>query len=153
VVEDFVPWGGDERQFCSPGFDLPVGVLMRTGHGLFPEYHSSADDLQLVRAESLADSLTALLEILAVLERDTRYTSLCPYGEPQLGRRGLYGQISAGVPREEESFHRAVLWVLNQADGRHSLLDVAERAGLPFGLVAEAADALVDAELLEEVPR
>jgi aminopeptidase-like protein len=151
VVEDFVPWGGDERQFCSPGFDLPVGTLMRTAHGLFPEYHSSADDLELVRGESLADSLAALLEILSVLERDAVYASRNPYGEPQLGRRGLYGQISAGVPRAEEGFQRAILWVLNLADGRHSLLEVAGRAELPFAVVAEAADALVRAELIEEV--
>jgi aminopeptidase-like protein len=151
VVEDFVPWGGDERQFCSPGFDLPVGALMRSAHGVFPEYHSSADDLQLVRAESLADSLAALLDIVGVLERNCFYASRNPYGEPQLGRRGLYGQISAGVPRSEEGFQRAVLWVLNLADGEHSLLDVAERADLPFSVVAEAADALVEAELLEEV--
>ena len=151
VVEDFVPWGGDERQFCSPGFDLPVGTLMRTAHGLFPEYHSSADDLELVRGESLADSLKALLESLSILERNSVYRSRNPYGEPQLGRRGLYGQISAGVPRAEEGFQRAILWVLNLADGGHSLLDVADRAELPFAVVAEAADALVEAELLEEV--
>jgi aminopeptidase-like protein len=153
VIEDFVPWGGDERQFCSPGFDLAVGTLMRSAHGMFPEYHSSADDLQLVRAESLADSLAALLEILSVLERNTVYASRNPYGEPQLGRRGLYGQISAGLPRAEEGFQRAVLWVLNLADGEHSLLDVADRAELPFAVVVEAADALVEAELLQEVRR
>jgi aminopeptidase-like protein len=151
AVEDFVPWGGDERQFCSPGFDLPVGALTRSAHGMFPQYHSSADDFGLVTAESLADSLAALLAILDVLERDTTYRSLSPFGEPQLGRRGLYGQIGAGVPREEESFQRAILWVLNLADGRHSLLDTAERADLPFAVVARAADALLEAALIEEV--
>jgi aminopeptidase-like protein len=149
IVEDFVPWGGDERQFCSPGFDLPVGVLMRSAHGMFPEYHSSADNFELARSESLADSLSAALEIVDVLERNAVYLSRSPYGEPQLGRRGLYGQINAGPPRGEEAFHRAVLWVLNLADGKHSLLDVAERAVLPFAVVAEAADALAAADLLE----
>jgi aminopeptidase-like protein len=153
VVEDFVPWGGDERQFCSPGFDLPVGAITRSAHGMFPEYHSSADDFDLVGGESLADSLEAALEILEVLERNAVYASRNPRGEPQLGRRGLYGQISAGVPGAEESFQRAILWVLNLADGEHSLLDVAERADLPFATVAGAADALVEAELLEEVER
>jgi aminopeptidase-like protein len=151
VVEDFVPWGGDERQFCSPGFDLPVGALTRSAHGMFPEYHSSADNFDVVSAESLADSLAVLLDTLEVLERNAVYSSRSPYGEPQLGRRGLYGQISSGVPREGEGFHRAVLWVLNLADGEHSLLDVAERAELPFATVADAADALVEAELVEEV--
>jgi aminopeptidase-like protein len=152
MVEDFVPWGGDERQFCSPGFDLPVGALTRTPHGLFPEYHSSADDLDLITAESLGDSLAATLEILDVLEGDRTYVSRNPYGEPQLGRRGLYREVSSGAPREEESFQRAILWVLNLADGGHSLLDVAERADLPFGVVADAAAALLDADLLEERP-
>jgi aminopeptidase-like protein len=151
VVEDFVPWGGDERQFCSPGFDLPVGTLMRSAHGVFPEYHSSADNFDVVTADSLADSLEVLLEIVGVLERNASYRSLVPYGEPQLGRRGLYGPISVGVPREEESFQRAVLWVLNLADEQHSLLDVADRADLPFPEVARAADALLHARLFEQV--
>jgi aminopeptidase-like protein len=152
IVDDFVPWGGDERQFCSPGFDLPVGALTRTPHGLFPEYHSSADDLDLITAESLGDSLAATLEILDVLEGDRVYASRNPYGEPQLGRRGLYREVSSGAPREEESFQRALLWVLNLADGGHSLLDVAERADLPFAVVADAAAALLDADLIEERP-
>jgi aminopeptidase-like protein len=153
VVEDFVPWGGDERQFGSPGFDLPVGVLMRSGHGFFAEYHSSADNFDLVTGESLADSLAATLEIFEVLERNAFYRNLSPYGEPQLGRRGLYGPINPGAPRPGEEFHRAVLWVLNQSDGSHSLLDVAERADLPFDTIAKAADALVEAELIEEAQR
>jgi aminopeptidase-like protein len=152
MVDDFVPWGGDERQFCSPGFDLPVGALTRTPHGLFPEYHSSADDLDLITAESLGDSLAATLEILDVLEADRTYVSRNPYGEPQLGRRGLYREVSSGAPREEESFQRAILWVLNLADGGHSLLDVAERADLPFAVVADAAAALLEADLIEERP-
>ena len=149
IVDDFVPWGGDERQVCSPGFDLPVGALTRTPHGLFPEYHSSADDLGLIDAASLGDSLVAALEILDVLERDRTYRSRYPYGEPQLGRRGLYREVSTGAPRADEASQRALLWVLNQSDGQSSLLDVAERAELPFAVVAEAAAALVDAELLE----
>jgi aminopeptidase-like protein len=149
IVEEFVPWGGDERQFCSPGFDLPVGALTRTPHGLYAEYHSSADDLELIDAASLGDSLVTSLEVLDVLERDRTYRSRYPYGEPQLGRRGLYREVSTGAPRADEASQRALLWVLNQSDGTNSLLDVAERAELPFAVVAEAADALVEAELLE----
>jgi len=85
-------------------------------------------------------------------EADRTYASRNPYGEPQLGRRGLYREVSSGAPREEESFQRAILWVLNLADGGHSLLDVAERADLPFGVVADAAAALLDADLIEEWP-
>jgi aminopeptidase-like protein len=153
VVEDYAPWGGDERQFCSPGFDLQVGALTRSAHGMFSEYHSSADNFDIISAESLVDSLDVLLDTLEVLERNAVYLSRSPYGEPQLGRRGLYGQISSGVPREEEGFHRAILWALNLADGEHSLLEVAERAELPFATVAAAADALVEADLLQEIAR
>jgi aminopeptidase-like protein len=151
-VEGFVPWGGDERQFCAPGFDLPFGALTRTPHGLFPEYHSSADDFDVVRPESLADSLEALLEIVDVLEEERIYVSRSPHGEPQLGRRGLYREISAGVPQAGEDEQRALLWVLSLADGEHSLRAVAERSGLPLELVAAAAERLVAAELLEERP-
>lgn len=149
IVDEFVPWGSDERQFCSPGFDLPFGALTRTPHGLYPEYHSSADDFEIVRAESLADSLSVLLEILTVLERNDVCVNRSPCGEPQLGRRGLYREISAGVPRGEEAFQRAILWVLNLSDGDCSLLDIADRAGIPFGVVADAADALRRVNLIE----
>jgi aminopeptidase-like protein len=149
IVEDFVPWGGDERQFCSPGFDLPVGTLTRTPHGDYPDYHTSADGLDLIGARSLGESFVAVLEILDVLERNRSYRSRNPYGEPQLGRRGLYREIRGGSATDDEAEQRALLWVLNQSDGTTSLLDIAERARLPFPVVAAAADALVEAELLE----
>jgi aminopeptidase-like protein len=149
IVEDFVPWGGDERQFCSPGFDLPLGTLTRTPHGAYPEYHSSADGLDLIGPRSLGDSFVAALEILEVLERNRCSRSLNPNGEPQLGRRGLYREIRGGPATDHEAEQRALLWVLNQSDGTTSLLDIAERARLPFPVVAAAAEALLAAELLE----
>jgi aminopeptidase-like protein len=143
-TRDFNPLGGDERQFCSPGFDLPVGVLSRTPQDEFPGYHSSADDLDLVGPEHLADSLEAYVEVLDVLEGNATYVNLSPKGEPQLGRRGLYRSIGGGSFAEG-----ALLWVLNLSDGEHDLLAIAERSGLPFGEIRSAADALVDAELIE----
>ena len=219
VAEDFFPFGYDERQYCSPGFDLPVGVLTRTPWGKYPEYHTSADDLSFIGAEALAGSLAAFLATAAVLEegpeaparqsprptggradrctdrhgphpggsataaiedgqtpavhaassgrppeapavsgcgRDRRpftaggrrYRNLEPFGEPQLGRRGLYGGLGGAGRRD---FEIAMLWVLNQSDGEHSLADIAERSGLALVIVGEAADALRDASLLEEV--
>lgn len=147
-VRDFSPQGYDERQYCSPGFDLPVGSLTRTPHGCFPEYHTSADDLELVRPEALAGSLRTYLSVLRVLEENRRCLNLNPKCEPQLGRRGLYG-----APGEARSAGRelAMLWTLNLSDGRHTLLDVAERAGLPFPLVGEAARALMREGLLKTV--
>ena len=148
-VQDFFPYGYDERQYCSPGFDLAVGCLMRTPHGRFPEYHTSADDLSLIRPEHLADSLEKVLATFELLESNATYRNLAPFGEPQLGRRGLYGAIGGAADRRTEEM--AMLWVLNQSDGRRSLLDIAERAQMPFDAIARAAERLVDSELLEAV--
>ena len=112
---DFEPWGGDERQFCSPGFDLPVGCLMRTPHGEFDGYHTSADNLDGIRTESLADSVRTCLEVVDVLESNRTCTNLSPFGEPQLGRRGLYRSAGGAVATPDDE--RALLWVLNQSDG------------------------------------
>jgi aminopeptidase-like protein len=146
-IRPFIPYGYDERQYCSPGFDLPVGCLMRTPNGEYPEYHSSADNLSLLRPESLAHSLAVLQQIMAVIEGDGVYRSRNPKGEPQLGRRGLYATM--GGQRAASYDQMALLWVLNLADSRHSLLDTAERAGLPFAPIRAAADALLAADLLE----
>jgi aminopeptidase-like protein len=146
-IRPFIPYGYDERQYCSPGFDLPVGCLMRTPNGEYPEYHSSADNLSLLRPESLAHSLAVLQQIMAVIEGDGVYRSRNPKGEPQLGRRGLYATM--GGQRAASYNQMALLWVLSLADGRHSLLDTAERAGLPFAAIRAAADALLGADLLE----
>ena len=148
-IRPFVPYGYDERQYCSPGFDLPVGCLMRTPNGEYPEYHSSADNLSLLRRESLAHSLSVLRRIVAVTEGDGVYRSHNPKGEPQLGRRGLYAAM--GGQRSPSFDQMALLWVLNLADGRHSLLDIAERAGVPLAAICAAADALLAAQLLEPV--
>ena len=143
VVEGFSPLGTDERQFCSPGFDLPVGVLSRTPPDRFPEYHSSADDLDFVRPEALGESFDRYIDVIEVLERNRAYRNLSPKGEPQLGKRGLYRAVGGGSFTEGP-----LLWVLNLSDGRHDLLAVSQRSGLPFAEVADAADALVEAGLL-----
>jgi aminopeptidase-like protein len=145
-VRDFDPYGYDERQYCSPGFDLPVGRLTRTPHGEFPEYHTSADDLDLVQPQCLAEALVTVESIVEVLEGNARYVNLKPKGEPQLGRRGLYDSLGGGTEGREREL--ALLWVLSLSDGRHSLLDVAERSRLPFATVRGAADALLEHELL-----
>ncbi|MGD2115770.1 MAG: DUF4910 domain-containing protein, partial [Acidobacteriota bacterium] len=152
-VEDFVPFGYDERQYCSPGFDLPVGSLTRTPWGRYPEYHTSGDDLGFIRPEQLAGSLSLYLRVAELLEGDRTYRNLNPEGEPQLGRRGLYATIGgAATEGERKERQLAILWVLNLSDGDHSLLDVAERSGLPFPAVRRAADALLEADLLAETP-
>ena len=122
-IQDFSPWGYDERQYCSPGFDLPVGCLMRTPHGRFPEYHTSADNLDLVRPEALADSFAKCLRLFDVLEQNRTYLNTNPNCEPQLGKRGLYDAIGGRADREQAQL--AMLWVLNQSDGDNDLLEIA----------------------------
>jgi len=149
-IMDFEPYGYDERQLCSPGFNLPAGRLTRSINGGYPQYHSSADDLVLVRPQALEHSLNACQRIVEVLEADRRYVNLKPKGEPRLGKRGLYGVVGGQSPAARES---AMLWVLNQSDGEHSLLDVSQRAGVSFDTIRDAATALESAGLLREVPR
>jgi aminopeptidase-like protein len=134
---DFTPYGYDERQYCSPGINLPVGCFMRTPHGRYPQYHTSADDLRLVAPSCLGESLRHLLRIVQVLEENERYVSLNPKCEPQLGRRGLYRQT--GGLKDLAAGEMAMLWVLNLADGSHDLLDIAVRSGLPFHELSRAA--------------
>jgi aminopeptidase-like protein len=145
-IVDFTPYGYDERQYGSPGFNLAVGSLTRTPHGRYPEYHTSADDIAFVRPESLADSLHAYLSVLAVLEGNGQYRNTSPRGEPQLGRRGLYGSMG-GFPNPGE-LQMAMLWVLNQSDGGPTLLDIADRSGIAFDTIRAAADRLAEKGLL-----
>ena len=147
-VIDFSPYGYDERQYCSPGFNLPVGCLMRTPHGEYPEYHTSADNLEFVGAKSLAASFKTCLNIINVLEENKKYINQNPKCEPQLGKRGLYQHIG-GHP-DSKNFQLAMLWVLNLSDGHHSLVDISERSGLKFGLISEAAEILATENLLKE---
>lgn len=146
-VIDFFPYGYDERQYCAPGFDLPVGCFMRSQHGTFPEYHTSADNLTFVTADSLEQSFETLWSVGQVIERDRVCVNLSPKGEPQLGRRGLYEGLAAGT--DSRQYEMALLWVLNQSDGSHSLLSIAERARMPFNVIVRAADALTVAGLLK----
>jgi aminopeptidase-like protein len=144
---DWFPYGYDERQYGSPGFRLPVGSLMRARHGRFPEYHTSGDGLDFVAPERLAESLEVCTALLEVLDGNRVYRSTSPFGEPQLGRRGLY-RAMGGEP-DLADLELAMLWVLALADGLHSLLDVSERAGLAFARVRRAAELLHAHGLLE----
>ena len=146
---DFFPYGYDERQYSSPGFDLAVGCLSRTPHGQFPEYHTSADNLQFITPETLGDSFEKYVEVINLIERNKRYWNTHPFGEPQLGKRGLYGTF--GGRKDSNIYEMAMLWVLNLSDGNHSLLDIAERSGTPFRFIWEASEVLLKHELLQEI--
>jgi aminopeptidase-like protein len=147
-IIDFFPYGYDERQYCSPGFNLPVGCFMRTPHGKYPEYHTSGDNLSFVQPQYLEESFNYCLRALTLLEKNKTFLSQNPKCEPQLGKRGLYkamGGDSEGAKQE-----MAMLWVLNLSDGSYSLLDIAERSGIEFETIHRASEALEKNGLLKE---
>jgi aminopeptidase-like protein len=148
---DFIPYGYDERQYCSPGFNLAVGCFSRTPHSEYPEYHTSADNLGFIKPMALADSLRCCQGAVEILESNKTYLNQTPHCEPQLGKRGLYRAV--GGQAGEKSMEMALLWVLNLSDGHHAVLDIAERAEFSFSRIQEAVEALVGVGLLHEVRR
>ncbi|WP_414622981.1 DUF4910 domain-containing protein [Calothrix sp. CCY 0018] len=145
-VIDFFPYGYDERQYCSPGFNLPVGCLMRSPHNSFPEYHTSADDLNFVQPQYLGESFTKCISIVSILENNQAYYNKNPKCEPQLGKRGLY---EADTDSQNRRLNRmAILWVLNLSDGDYTLLDIAKKSGIAFDEIKQAADVLLRYDLL-----
>jgi aminopeptidase-like protein len=137
TILDFSPYGYDERQYCSPGLNLPVGLFQRSKFGEIPQYHTSADNLDFIAPNHLALSYRLIAETLDVVENDMVYCNTIPKCEPQLGRRGLYGMI--GGDKDAAAANMAMLWILNLSDGMHSLLDIAERANLPFAIIRKTA--------------
>jgi aminopeptidase-like protein len=148
AVIDFFPYGYDERQYNSPGFRLPVGSLMRGRHGMFPEYHTSGDNLGFVSPERLEQSFGLVRQIMEVVDGDASYVNLAPFGEPQLGRRGLYRALGG---KNIADLQLALLWVLHLSDGHHSLLDIAGRSTMSFHSIRAAADLLLAHDLLREI--
>jgi len=140
TILDFFPYGYDERQYCSPGFNLPVGLFQRSKFGGIPEYHTSADSPELLSPEHLAKSYRMIAETIDIIENDVVYRNSMPKCEPQLGKRGLYGAI--GGDKNAAEANMAMLWILNLSDGEHSLLDIAERAGSSFAVVRRTAEQL-----------
>jgi aminopeptidase-like protein len=146
-VRAYSPYGYDERQFNALGFDLPFGRLTRTPHGEYPEYHTSADNLSYVGPRELADSYAAVLDVVDALENDRRYDNASPYGEPQLGKRGIYPTTGG---KSASDAVMAMLWALAYSDGSVSLLDIATIADVDFADLRTAASVLRGAGLLRE---
>lgn len=147
AIEEFSPYGYDERQYCSPGFNLPIGRLGRTPFGKYPEYHTSADNLDFVKPEYLMNSYARYIEIVSILENNKTYINTNPKCEPQLGKRGLYGTL--GGEQNKKMGEMAMLWILNYSDGNHSLLDIAERSNIEFRVIHQVACRLQEADLLK----
>lgn len=148
-VVDFSPYGYDERNFGSPAFNLAVGSLTRSTYSQYPQYHSSADNFDLINAENLSDSFEMYLRVINVIENNRTYLNLFPKGEVQLGKRGLYGKM--GGLQNRPSSELPLLWVLNLCDGDHTLLAICERAGLHFDEAKHAVDVLIQHDLLKDL--
>ena len=122
---------------------------MRTPYQEFPEYHTSDDNLDLIKKEKLLDSFLKYLEIIFVIENNRKFKNLNPKCEPNLGKRGLYNLIGAGNKKDDET--KAIVWLLNFSDGEHSLVDISLKSGLPFVLLSNLANVLVEKNLLKEI--
>jgi aminopeptidase-like protein len=144
----FSPYGYDERQYGSPGFNLPVGSLTRARNGEYPEYHTSADNLEFVKPAALEASLNMYLKVFDMLEANRKYLNTNPKCEPQLGKRGLYDTTDHPLGK---AFQSALLWVLNYSDGNHSLLDISRHSELSFELIQKAAEELLSCKILIRV--
>ena len=147
VIEDFFPTGSDERQYCSPGFDLPVGSLMRTRYGKYKEYHTSADNRDFISFDAMEKSVQKYLEIIDVMENNFTFVNKLPYCEPQLGKRNLYPTL--GSQKDTAEFVSALMWILNLSDGSNDLIAISRRSNLPFKLLSEASQKLIEIELIE----
>jgi aminopeptidase-like protein len=146
-IAEFTPFGYDERQYCSPGFDLPVGTIMRTPHGQYTQYHTSADNLEFVKTEKLNDSLDKIKSVIETIEANKTFLNLNPKCEPQLGKRGLYRLLG----EDKAQLQMAILWILNLSDGKNSLLNISEKSGYSFDLIRRASEILLNNNLLMEV--
>ncbi len=139
--------GSDEKQYCSPGFDLPVGSLMRTRNYRYPEYHTSDDNKDFISFDALADSVAMYERIVSALEANHTWVNTVRFGEPQLGKRGLYSTL--GAQRDLKQWDRAMMWMLNLADGTHDLFSIAEQSAMPLDVLAVVAAELAKAGLLK----
>jgi aminopeptidase-like protein len=148
-VKDFTPYGYDERQFCSPGFNLAVGNISRSEFGTFAGYHTSADNLSSVDPVTLDQSLEFFSTFVQVIETAEYFENQHDRGEPQLGKYGLYDSV--GGHRSDTNDILAMLWVLNGSDGHQSLQSISAKSGIDLRDLRAAARRLIDVGLISNL--
>jgi len=145
-IHDFYPWGSDERQYCSPGVNLPVGSLMRSSYEVYQEYHTSADDKNFISFSAMQQSAMVYLNILELIQANRTYTNVLPYGEPQLGKRNLFPNADNNL---KDVDLEAIMWILNLADGNNDLINIVSKSGLDYKQIVEMAILLQNRGLLK----
>ena len=154
----FSPEGSDERQYSSPGFRIPVGTICKDKYYEYPEYHTSDDNLDFVTGQQLGQTLQLYRDAIYILEQNRVVNSLVPFGEAQLGKRGLYSSIggsnnqpSVGRDKEveKEDYSKLIAWIMFLADGQHDLIDVARQTKIRFDQVIAVAEQLKKHRLIE----
>lgn len=145
-IVPFTPIGSDERQYCSPGINLPVGSLMRTMYGKYEEYHTSLDNKDFVSFEAMEDTVDMYFKLVKAYELDGTYENLSPFCEPQLGKRGLYPSI--GNKEQKGDLLKKILYILNYSDGHHTLLEIANLLECSILDLTEAVKQLSEKKLL-----
>jgi aminopeptidase-like protein len=122
--------GSDERQYCAPGVDLPIASIMRSKYGEYPEYHTSLDDLNLITKSGLDGGFDAIIKAIHIIENNMT-PKITVLGEPQLGKRGLYPNLSI---KDSVKYvdARTMMNLISYCDGENTLLEIANIINKPF---------------------
>ena len=152
-ILDFKPTGSDERQYSSPGYDLPIGSLMRTPYDRYIQYHTSLDNKKFINIEKLLDTVSVYYEIIKLNEKNDFYISNFPYGEPMLGKRKLYGNLSAynALNSELDTITNNIFWILSLSDGKKSYLEILEKSKSDQKTFDKSIKILVEKKLIKKI--
>ena len=151
TIYNYSPFGSDERQFGSPGFRLPIGVLTRSIYGKFEEYHTSKDNLSFVSTENLAESLEILISIIVAINIDDFYIRTNPFGEPHMSKYGLYDDTGGAGKMEHNKIIKNRMLVLNLCDGTKKISDIAKIANQNFFDILDIIEELKKYNLLRRL--
>ena len=147
-ILDFFPEGSDERQYSSPGYNLSIGLIMRSMYGTYKEYHTSLDNKNFISFESLLETIQIYFKTIKSIEADCKYKNLVPYGEPNLGKRGLYQLVNDDIKKIKKE-RSQMMWLLNLSDGNNSLSDIALKSNTSILDLNEIALKLIERKLLK----
>jgi len=147
IKYSFLDRGSDERQYCSPGVDLPLVTLSRSKYGTYPEYHTSLDNLDIVTATGLRGGYELIKDCINVIENNRTYRVIC-FGEPQLGKRGLYPNLST---KNSNVSVKTMMDFIAYADGTNDMIDISNIIRKLVMEIVPIAERLLEAGLVEEV--